>query len=88
MLQAQENHLGIAIADTGYGIPNEDIEHIFERHYRGIQDKGTIQGTGLGLSIVKDFIEQMNGKIEVISPNSLTNYQQGTTFKVWLSKIN
>lgn len=77
---------GIAIKDTGYGIPLEDQEHIFERYYRGIQGKGNIPGTGLGLAIVKELVEQMQGKIEVISPNLLSQNSTlaGTTFTVWL----
>jgi signal transduction histidine kinase len=77
---------GIAISDTGYGIPSEDRDRIFERHYRGVQAKGDIPGTGLGLAIVKELIEQMQGKIELISPNqlSLDKNFPGTTFIVWL----
>ncbi|MGK7934160.1 MAG: sensor histidine kinase [Microcystaceae cyanobacterium] len=86
LLTDKEAELGIAIADTGYGIPQEDIHHIFERSYRGVQEKGTIPGTGLGLSIVKEFIEQMGGTIDCISPNNLTEEKKGTTFQVWLIK--
>lgn len=85
-LSDQEKEWGIAIADTGYGIPSEDIKHIFERNYRGIQEKGNIQGTGLGLAIVKDYIEQMKGRIDCISPNGLTEGDRGTTFRVWIPK--
>jgi signal transduction histidine kinase len=77
---------GIAISDTGYGIPAEDQVHIFERHFRGIQAEGEIFGTGLGLAIVKELVEQMQGKIEFISPNpSLKSANfPGTLFLVWL----
>ncbi|HBY80405.1 MAG TPA: hypothetical protein DEG47_26095, partial [Cyanobacteria bacterium UBA11148] len=43
--------MGIAICDTGPGIPPEDLEHLFERHYRGVQAGTSIPGTGLGLAI-------------------------------------
>ena len=77
---------GIAIGDTGYGIPPEDRECIFERHYRGVQAKGDISGSGLGLAIAKELVEQMQGKIELISPNELNQSASfpGTTFIVWL----
>jgi len=80
--------VGVAIADTGYGIPPEDQPQIFDRHYRGQQAQGPIAGTGLGLAIVKDLVQQMQGKIDVISPNSLSNNPQfpGTTFTLWLRR--
>lgn len=84
------NMLGVAIQDTGYGIPSSDLELIFERRYRGIQSNSNIPGSGLGLAIAKELVEQMLGTIEVISPNDIahnTNYP-GTTFIVWLNKIN
>jgi signal transduction histidine kinase len=58
----------IAVSDTGPGIPPQDLEHIFERHYRGVQAQSGITGTGLGLAIARDLVEQMHGDIEVISP--------------------
>jgi signal transduction histidine kinase len=77
---------GIAIADTGYGIPAGDRQRIFERHYRGVQAAGEIDGTGLGLAIVKDLVERMPGEIAVESPNVLATDRKlpGTTFTVWL----
>lgn len=91
--------VGIAITDTGLGIPPQDIEHLFERRYRGIQANTEIPGSGLGLAIAKALIEQMQGQIEVFSPaqplwtqsqldaaiQSLAEESsKGTTFVVWL----
>jgi signal transduction histidine kinase len=91
--------LAIAITDTGPGIPPQDLEHLFERHYRGVQAATAIPGSGLGLAIAKELIEQMQGQIEVFSPaqpvwgkqNSKSliakvrdNAVRGTTFVVWL----
>lgn len=59
---------GIAIADTGPGIPIADQPHLFERHFRGIQSQGDIPGTGLGLAIAQLLTQQMGGFIEVFSP--------------------
>ncbi|MFP4298742.1 MAG: ATP-binding protein [Spirulinaceae cyanobacterium] len=91
MLQAglaRSQQLGIAIIDTGPGIPQSDQDRIFERHYRGVQAQGDIAGTGLGLAIAKDLIEQMQGEIELISPTvtrgANTELNQGTTFIIWL----
>lgn len=82
----QDRYQGIAISDTGLGIPAQDLAHIFERHYRGIQQGSTIPGTGLGLAIAKDLIEQMHGRIQVFSPArpSSVGGGAGTTFIVWL----
>lgn len=85
IFQPGENWEGIKISDTGSGIPRQDQEHIFERRYRGVQAEGDIPGTGLGLAIVKDLVEQMQGKIELISPNGKSQKTSllGTTFIVW-----
>jgi signal transduction histidine kinase len=86
-LEAEQGRLGVMIADTGYGIPPQAQEHLFERHYRGIQASSQIPGSGLGLAIAKDLVEQMHGTIEVISPNPQTSDPElpGTIFQIWLS---
>ncbi|MBD2090502.1 sensor histidine kinase [Microcoleus sp. FACHB-1515] len=83
---------GVAIADTGPGIPAADRSHLFERHYRGVQAEGEIPGTGLGLAIARDLIQQMQGDIQVFSPahdSGLIDLlppsdAPGTVFIVWL----
>ncbi len=85
--QKKANFQGIKISDTGPGIPTEDLEHIGERYYRGVQAQTTIPGTGLGLAIAKQLIEQMEGEIEIFSPamdSSITSSTPGTTFIIWL----
>jgi signal transduction histidine kinase len=82
------NCLEIKIADTGYGIPPEDQEHIFERHYRGVQEMGKIQGTGLGLAIVKELCHKINLEISLTSPYLWTKNQayKGTQFCLTFSQ--
>ena len=63
------NEIYIKIEDTGWGIPANKINHLFERFYRvedeaRSRDKG---GTGLGLSIAKEIIENHGGKIKIES---------------------
>jgi signal transduction histidine kinase len=65
-----QQQISIIISDSGLGIPPEDLPCLFQRSYRGIQAHGNIPGTGLGLSIVKELLEQMGGKIQVVSPVS------------------
>lgn len=86
------NLQGIAISDTGPGIPPQDLEHLGERHYRGVQAQTEIPGSGLGIAIAKQLIEQMQGEIEVKSPafNSVITSPNspGTTFIIWLPEVS
>ncbi|MBS1807058.1 MAG: heavy metal sensor histidine kinase [Acidobacteria bacterium] len=71
----------LSISDTGRGIPEEDLPHIFERffrHSRSTSDK-TVQGFGLGLSIVKWIVDSHGGKIIAES-----KVDKGTKFTVRL----
>ena len=66
----------VEVADTGIGIPEEALPHLFEEFYRGPNAKALNEvGTGLGLAIVKDLVAQYCGHIEVESREG-----QGATF--------
>jgi two-component system phosphate regulon sensor histidine kinase PhoR len=72
--------VAISIADSGIGIPSEDVPRIFERFYRVDKARSReVGGTGLGLSIVKHVIEQMQGTVSVES-----QLNQGSRFTVVL----
>jgi len=67
----------LAVADTGIGIPENDLPHVFERFYR-VERPGTeIRGTGLGLAIVARLVERMHGVISISS-----EVGRGTTVSV------
>jgi signal transduction histidine kinase/DNA-binding response OmpR family regulator len=76
---ARDGAVTIAIADTGRGMSAEQLEHVFERFYRG---GGTgVPGTGLGLSIVRSLVDLQGGTIDVAS-----RLGEGTTFTVALPR--
>lgn len=77
-LSRREDNAILQVADTGMGIPEDAIGHIFERFYR--VDKARSRqsgGSGLGLAIVKAIAERNRGEIHVHSTPG-----QGTTFTV------
>lgn len=61
-----DEYTSIRISDTGYGISEEAITHIFERYYQEGSDYQA-SGTGIGLSLVKNLVELHDGKIRVES---------------------
>jgi len=67
------------VADTGKGIPPEDLSRIFERFFRGQAELSKVPGTGLGLSIVKGIVDLHDGHIFVNSQPG-----EGSTFTVLL----
>jgi signal transduction histidine kinase len=99
LVQSLEGHLfqGMAVGDTGVGIPAADQSQIFQRHYRGIQADGNIPGTGLGLAIVQELLQAMGGHIDLISPVQFEHWLPadapsgvrgaGTLFIVWLPTV-
>ena len=78
---AQETTTCISIADTGVGIPDDDIPHLFEKFFRVHETEGRISGTGLGLSICKEIVQGHGGRMEVKS-----KLGEGSTFSVYLPR--
>ncbi len=75
-----DGHILISVADTGSGIPSDDLPRIFERFYRVDRARSrAVGGTGLGLSIVKHVVERMEGTIKVDS-----RLGKGSTFTISL----
>ena len=67
----------VEISDTGKGIPEDHIPHIFNRFYRG--EKTGSEGLGLGLAIVKELVDVLRGEIQVRS-----KIGEGTSITVFL----
>ena len=70
----------VSISDTGIGISQEDLPHIFDRFYRVDKVRSPSEGgSGLGLAICRQIAEAHGGKIEVQS-----EFGKGSTFSVFL----
>jgi two-component system NtrC family sensor kinase len=72
-------HVLVKVADDGCGIPEEDLERIFEPFFSTKTKKG---GTGLGLSLTANFVREMGGQITVAS-----ELGKGTTFTIALPVV-
>ena len=63
-LWREEAILRLSVADSGPGIPQEDLEAVFEKFYRIRKGDGVRPGTGLGLAIARGFVESMGGTVK------------------------
>ncbi|MBO4748419.1 MAG: HAMP domain-containing protein [Clostridiales bacterium] len=71
----------VSVIDTGQGIHEYDIDHIFDRFYKADRARGK-KGTGLGLAIAKELLSYMGETITVKS-----EYGEGTTFTFTLKRV-
>ncbi|MBI1258366.1 MAG: tetratricopeptide repeat protein [Chloroflexi bacterium] len=69
----------ISVKDTGIGITEEDLPHIFERFYRADKARTERGHSGLGLAMAKKIIDVHGGQIDVVSASD-----QGSTFRIVL----
>ena len=77
-LNADHKYFYVKVSDTGIGIPQEDLDHIFERFYRVDKSHSReIGGTGLGLAIARNAVIMHRGAVKVHSEEGV-----GTTFTV------
>lgn len=77
-VRAVDQQAELTVADTGEGIPKEELPRIFERFYRGDRARGGAS-TGLGLAIVREIVHAHDGTIDVESVEGI-----GTKFTVQL----
>lgn len=80
-LSKNENSIYIEVGDKGVGIPEDQIDKIFNKFYR-VENNSEKEnsGTGLGLTVVKEIVKAHNGKILVES-----SIDQGSTFTIVLN---
>ncbi|MDF1512218.1 MAG: ATP-binding protein [Anaerolineae bacterium] len=78
---SDRKYVWIRVADTGSGIPPEEIAQIFEPFYRGSTSHRFPQGMGLGLSIARDLIQAHRGYITVESTPG-----KGSVFTLWIPR--
>jgi GAF domain-containing protein/class 3 adenylate cyclase/ActR/RegA family two-component response regulator len=77
---ADGNYCTLQVQDTGIGIAQEQIPHLFKRFRQAEgSENRSYEGSGLGLALVKELVELHGGKVTVESV-----YGQGTIFTVWL----
>ncbi|MBX3111675.1 MAG: HAMP domain-containing histidine kinase [Fimbriimonadaceae bacterium] len=74
----------VTVQDTGDGIPEEDIPHVFDRFYRAGEARSRRDGgTGLGLAITKGLVEAHKGRVDIASQEG-----QGTVVRVLLPLVS
>jgi signal transduction histidine kinase len=80
-LQEIQNAIHFDVSDTGFGIPEAALPHIFDKFYRitDNEDQRDVTGSGLGLALVKEIVELHGGSINVESTAG-----KGSTFFVIL----
>lgn len=78
--EKQGEELVIAVADTGMGISEKNLPHVFDRFWQADgSSKRKYQGVGIGLALVKELVEIQGGKVSVTSEEG-----KGTTFTLRL----
>lgn len=82
-LRAETDTVRLVIADTGLGIPEDDLSRIFDRFHR-VEHAGarSIEGFGIGLALVSDLLTALNGHVDVDSEVGI-----GSTFTVVVPRV-
>jgi len=74
ILSSKKNSIGLAVINTGPGIPEDQLNKIFDKYER-LDRSSRVEGTGLGLSIVRDIVEMHKGHLTIKSrPGKKTEF--------------
>jgi PAS domain S-box-containing protein len=83
-VKASDDNVKISVEDTGIGVSEEDIPHLFQKFYRvNNAETNQIGGTGLGLYLSRKLVESLGGQIWIES-----TYHKGSIFHVQLPRIS
>jgi two-component system sensor histidine kinase KdpD len=66
-IRARDGDVVFSVSDRGRGLTSDEIEHMWERFYRGPRHVGSIGGSGLGLWIAQSFVVASGGRLEAAS---------------------
>ncbi|BCJ40971.1 hypothetical protein GCM10010168_47300 [Actinoplanes ianthinogenes] len=79
-LRARPHHAELVVRDTGVGIPEEELPHVFKRFHRVRDSRArTHEGAGIGLALVDELVRRHHGRVRVTS-----TVGEGTAFTVWI----
>ena len=67
-IERVKDHVKVSIKDTGIGMTNNQIKHMFDEFYKADQSRHDFDSSGLGMTISKRIVERHNGKIWAESP--------------------
>lgn len=82
VIDSDDNYVYISVKDYGVGMSREDMDRIWQKHYRGeVAKQQKIRGTGIGLTVTKSIVENHGGKVYVES-----TLGEGSTFIIALPR--
>jgi signal transduction histidine kinase/DNA-binding response OmpR family regulator len=76
-LSSDNNKVSVLVSDTGIGIGEKDLPHIFDRYYQSDSSAVKAKGVGIGLSLVKELTTLLGGTVDVTS-----KVEEGSTFEL------
>jgi len=79
----EEGSVVVDVADTGYGIPPDDLGRVFEKFYRSRHSAKEVVGTGLGLALVKHVVETVHGGRVTVE----SQVGKGSVFRLYLPAV-